>query len=175
MFGPERETVEAPARELQILSQVARLSRSGRPALDHAEVIDLLVEDQISLSEVDGKKLLIGGQYLRTPAQTRVRVDLDVEAIGEGGEAELHHDVFLAGHEKIAREGIRLAGGDRWLLSYDILVQDEAQQLVVQLYATAKSDVTLRVHQASLSMSAAEVTEERVEVLRDRLSTGPRR
>ena len=80
----------------------------------------LLTADETEIPAWDGKKLLTGGQYLRVPAGSTIRVDFDLEVDGTDAEVELHQDVFLNGHERFARKNKRIHGGERWRLSYEI-------------------------------------------------------
>ena len=134
--------------------------------------IDLLVDDEVSVPAADGKKILIGGQYLRVPGGTNLRVDLDLEVIGSQSTVELHQDLFLGGYAKFERKGFALRGGERWLLSYEIAVPRNASHLVVQLYATTvEGEVsTIRFHDARLSMSDVEVSDENLVVIVDEVS-----
>lgn len=176
-FGPNRQSEPAPERAQQLLTEVARLSRSGRPDMTRAGGIDLLVEDQVRVPAADGKKLLIGGQYLRVPGGTTLRVDLDLDVLGEQSAVELHQDVFLSGYVKFERKAFQLRGGERWRLSYEIRVPRDASQLVVQLYATTVSGeaATIRFHDARLSMNAGDETSDEIVVIEDQVSrAGPR-
>ncbi len=175
-FGPNRQNAPAPERARQLLTEVARLSRSGHPDMTQAGGIDLLVEDQVLVPAADGKKLLIGGQYLRVPGGTTLRVDFDLEVLGEQSAVELHQDVFLSGYVKFERKAFALRGGERWRLSYEIRVPRDASQLVVQLYATtlSRESATIRFHDARLSMNAGDETSDEVIVIEDQVSrAGP--
>ena len=114
----------------------------------------------------------MGGHYRRVRGGTTLRVDRDLEVAGDHAAIDFHHDVFLDGHRKFVREGIRLQSGERWRLSYEIGVPHDASQLVVQLYATTVSgDVALiRFHDAQLSMTAGPVTSETAVVIQDVVS-----
>jgi hypothetical protein len=140
-------------------------------------VIDLLTEDEISVPAEGGKKLLIGGQYLRVPAGTVLRVDLDLEVSGDQATIDFHQDVFLGGYEQFLRKGIEVQAGERWRLSYEIEVPHDASQLVVQLYATTVSgDVAaIQFHEARLSMTSGRVTAPRVTVIQDEVSSAATR
>jgi hypothetical protein len=177
LFGPSRESELASARERQLLTEVARLTRSGRADMTAAGVIDLLVEEQVSVPAAEGKKLLIGGQYLRVPGGTTLRVDLDLEIVGDQAATEFDQDLFLGGYAKFTRRGFRLRGGERWRLSYEIGVLRQASQLVVQLYATTVSGevATIRFHDARLSMTAGSMTSADAVVIRDEVSPADRR
>ena len=169
LFGPERRSEPAPPRERQIVAEVARLTRSGRQDMTEVGVIELLTEDAVSVPSATGKKLLFGGQYLRVPAGTTLRIDLDVEVVGEQAGIDFHQDVFLSGYEKFARKGIRVGDGERWRLSYEIEVAQDASQLVVQLYATAVAgeSAVIRFHDARLSMTAGSATSPSVTLIQD--------
>ncbi|MGB3051510.1 MAG: sulfatase-like hydrolase/transferase [Polyangiales bacterium] len=171
-FGPNRESEPAPERARQLLTEVARLSRSGRADMTQAGGIDLLVEERVSVPAADGKKLLIGGQYLRVPGGTTLRVHLDLEVLGEQSTIELHQDVFLDGYVKFERKAFELRGGERWRLSYEIGVPRDASQLVVQLYATTVSGeaASIRFYDARLSMIAGDVTSDDAVVIQDEVS-----
>ncbi|MGB5367228.1 MAG: hypothetical protein WBN14_13285, partial [Polyangiales bacterium] len=119
------------------------------------------------------KKLLLGGQYLRVPGGTTVRVDLDLEILGEQSAVALHQDVFLDGRLKFQRKAFELRGGERWRLSYEIGVPQDGSHLVVQLYATtvAGEGATIRFHDARLSMIAGDVTSDGAVVIEDEVSS----
>ncbi|MBT8453497.1 MAG: sulfatase-like hydrolase/transferase [Deltaproteobacteria bacterium] len=171
-FGPNRQSEPAPERARQLLTEVARLSRSGRADMTRAEGLDLLVEERVTVRAADGKRLLIGGQYLRVPRGTTLRVDLDLDVLGEQSAVELHQDVFLGGRLQLEREDRELRAGERWRLSYEIGVPRDSGQLVVQLYATTVSgDVaTIRFHDARLTMTAGNATSDAVLVIEDAVS-----
>jgi arylsulfatase A-like enzyme len=171
-FGPKRQSEPASPRERQLVTEVARLTRSGRGDMTEAGVIDLLTEDAVSVPAAGGKKLLIGGQYLRVPAGTILRVDLDLEVSGDQATIDFHHDVFLGGYEKFLRKGIQVREGERWRLSYELGVPHDASQLVIQLYATTVSgDVaTIQFHEARLSMTTGPVTASTRTVIQDEVS-----
>lgn len=176
-FGPQRQGEEASPRERQILAEVARLTRSGRAAMTEAGTIRLISQDEVSVPAAEGKKLLIGGQYLRVPGGTRLRVDLDLEVAGVGAAIDFHQDVFIDGYARFVREKIRVRDGERWRLSYRIDVPQDASQLVVQLYATTvfAEHATIRFHDARLSMRQQSVTSSAVDVIQDEVSpSGPR-
>jgi arylsulfatase A-like enzyme len=172
LFGPKRRSGPASPRERQLVTEVARLTRSGRGDMTEAAGIDLLTQDAVSVPATGGKKLLIGGQYLRVPAGTILRIDLDLEVSGDQATIEFHQDVFLGGYEKFLRKGIQVRAGERWHLSYELGVPRPASQLVIQLYATTVSgDVaTIQFHEARLSMTAAPVTAHAVTVIQDEVS-----
>jgi len=172
LFGSKRESESASPRARQLLTEVARLTRSGRADLTAAGTIDLLVEEQVSVPAAEGKKLLIGGQYLRVPGGTTLRVDFDLEIVGNQTATELQQDLFLGGYAKFTRTGFRLRGGERWRLSYEIGVPRQSSQLVVQLYATTVSGevATIRFHEARLSMTAGFETSADAVVIRDEVS-----
>jgi hypothetical protein len=172
VFGPKRQSEPASARERQLLTEVARLTRSGRGAMTEAGVIDLWATDVMSVPAAAGKKLLIGGQYLRVPGGTTLRVDLDLEVSGDQATIDFHQDVFLNGYEKFARKGIHIRDGERWRLSYEIAVPNDSSQLVVQLYATTVSgDVAaIEFHDARLSMTSGPVNSREVVVILDEVS-----
>ncbi|MFW2389519.1 MAG: LTA synthase family protein, partial [Polyangiales bacterium] len=172
VFGPKRESEPALARDRQLLAEVARLSRSGRSDLGRVGEVELLAEREVSVPAADGKKLLIGGQYLRVPAGATLRVNLDLEVIGEPSIVELHQDVFLDGYEKFARKDFRLRNGERWRLDYEIAVPKDSSQLVVQLYGTTVSGerAALRFHDARLSMTDGSANTESTVVIRDEVS-----
>jgi len=176
-FGPNREREPAPERARQLLTEVARLSRSGRADMTQAGGIDLLVAERVSVPAADGKKLLIGGQYLRVSGGTTLRVDFDLEVLGEQSAIELHQDVFLGGYVKFERKAVELRGGERWRLSYEIGVPRDASQLVVQLYAKTVSGnaATIRFHDARLSMIAGDVTSDDAVVIVDEVTRGDSR
>jgi hypothetical protein len=134
--------------------------------------MELTTVEEVELPAAEGKRLLAGGQYLRVPAGTSVRVDFDLEAIGREGRLALTQEVFLNGYEKFARKGISLAAGERWRLSYEIAVPNESNQLVIQLYATTVEgdSLTLRIHEARLSVSKGNASESELNVLQDERS-----
>jgi arylsulfatase A-like enzyme len=172
-FGPKRQSEPASPRERQLVAEVARLTRSGRGDMTEVGVIDLLTEDAVSVPAVGGKKLLFGGQYLRVPAGTTLRVDLDIEVSGDHATIDFHQDVFLGGYQRFLRKGIRVRAGERWRLSYELGVPHEASQLVIQLYATTVSgDVaTIQFHEARLWMTTGPVTAPTQTVIRDEVSS----
>jgi arylsulfatase A-like enzyme len=172
VFGPERRSDPASPREQRLVAEVARLTRSGRADMTHAGTIDLLTEETVSVPATEGKKLLVGGQYLRVPGGTTLRVDLDLEVDGHEAVVDLHQDLFVNGYEKFARKGFRLRDGERWRLSYEIGVPDDASQLVVQLYATTVSgdSAAIRFHDARLSMTAGLFASPTAVVIRDEVS-----
>ena len=172
-FGPKRQSEPASPRERQLVTEVARLTRSGRGDMTEAGVIDLLTEDSVSVRAVGGKKLLIGGQYLRVPAGTILRVDLDLEVSGDQATIDFHQDVFLGGYEKFLRKGVQVREGERWRLSYELGVPHDASQLVIQLYATTVSgDVALiQFHEARLSMTTGPVIASTPTVIQDEVSS----
>jgi len=177
VFGPQRQSEEASARERQLLAEVARLTRSGRPAMTESGAIRLITQDEVSVPAADGKKLLIGGQYLRVPGGTILRVDLDLEVSGEHAVIDFHQDVFIDGYAKFARESVEVRDGERWRLSYEIGTPRDASQLVVQLYATtvAGDVATISFHEARLSMIQGPAVLPTVEVIQDEVSrSGPR-
>jgi hypothetical protein len=155
MFGPARPAGRASGAERQIVAQVARLSRSGRADMSRARSLALLTDQVVSLRPEDGKNILAGGQYLRVPGGTILRVDLDLDVEGDQAAALFHQDVFLNGYERFSRKRVRLAAGERWRLRYEIGVVDDSSHLVVQLYATVVSEAPamIRVHDARLSMT----------------------
>ena len=172
VFGPTQRSEPASPNERLLLAEVARLTRSGRPDMTEAGAIELLLEDSVSIPAIAGKKLLIGGQYLRVPAGTTLRVDLDVEVSGDAATIDFHQNVFLNGYEKFARKGIEIRAGERWRLRYEIEVPEDSSQLVVQLYATTVSgDVAaIEFHDARLAMSAGPVTSQKVTIIQDEVS-----
>jgi hypothetical protein len=137
-----------------------------------AEGLDLLIEERVTVRAADGKRLLIGGQYLRVPRGTTLRIDLDLDVLGEKSAVQLHQDVFLSGRLQFERKDFELRAGERWRLSYAIGVPRDAGQLVVQLYATTVSgDVaTIRFHDARLTMTAGDATSNAVVVIEDAVS-----
>jgi hypothetical protein len=168
-FHPRRRGRPATPRERRILEEVARLSRSGRPEMTRVGALKLIEREEITIRAADGKKLIVGGQYLRVPAGTVLRVDFDLEVEGRGARVALDQDVFLDGYERFARKDVQVSGGERWRLRYEIGVPDDSTQLVVQLYATTMSgrSATLRVREARLTMRDAPRTTRLVEVIED--------
>jgi hypothetical protein len=173
VFGPKRRTEVASPYERQLLAEVARLTRSGRPDMTQAEALELLTEPEVTIRPADGKRLLIGGQYLRVPGGTILSVELDLEVVGPRAAIAFHQEVFLGGYSKFVRDEVRLQEGERWRLSYEIGVPKDTSQLVVELYATASSGepATLRFHEARLSMTDRGATAETVVVTRDEVSS----
>jgi hypothetical protein len=167
VFGPSRRSVPAEAREQRLLAEVARLTRSGRPDMTEAEGLDLIAQREVDVRASDGKKLLIGGQYLRVPGGTNLIVDLDLEVLGDGAVVDFHHDVFLNGHAKFERTGVLVQNGERWSLRYEIGVPANSDQLVVQLYATTVAGETARIRfdEARLAMIPAVIRSEAVRVV----------
>lgn len=163
-------------RERRILAEVSRLTRSGRSAMQGSRALSLLTSERVTISAGEGKKLLVGGQYLRVPAGASAFVRFDIEVEGKSSEVALHQDLFLDGHERFARRAKRLGNGDRWRLHYEIQVPEDASQLVVQLYATALSDAdaTLRFHAADLTIIEGSASSMRVDILQDEVSTSER-
>ncbi len=177
VFGPKRLSEPASPREQRLVAEVARLTRSGRADMTRAGTIDLLTEELVSVPAAEGKKLLVGGQYLRVPGGATLRVDLDLEADGHQVTVDFHQNVFLDGHERFARKGFRLRDGERWRLSYEIGVPHDASQLVVQLYATTVEGdaASVRFHDARLSMSVGPRASSTTVVIRDEVSPVDRR
>ena len=175
-FSPKKRGKPAMPRERRLLAEVARMTRSGRAAMDASNGIALLAANEVTIAALDGKKLLAGGQYLRVPAGTILSVTFDLEVEGADAEVELHQDVFLNGHKRFARKEKRMSAGQRWRLSYEIRVPKASSQLVVQLYATTVSgdSATLRVRSAQLSMNEGAALDGGVDVLEDEVSTAPR-
>jgi hypothetical protein len=177
VFGPDRHTESASPRERRILMEVARLTRSGRGDMTEVGALDLWTGDAVSVPAAEGKKLLIGGQYLRVPGGTTLRVDIDLEVAGAEVAIDLHQDVFLNGYEQFARKGTQVRDGERWRLSYEIAVPKDSSQLVVQLYATTVAgDVgSITFHEARLSMKDGTDGSPRAVVILDEVSrAGPR-
>jgi arylsulfatase A-like enzyme len=172
VFRPKSRGRPAKPQERRELADVARLTRSGRAALRPADTMELTTVEEVELPAAEGKRLLAGGQYLRVPAGTSVRVDFDLEAIGREGRLALTQEVFLNGYEKFARKGIGLAAGERWRLSYEIPVPNESNQLVIQLYATTVEgdSLTLRIHEARLAVRKGDASERELNVLQDERS-----
>ena len=172
VFGPERQSGPAPPRPHRLAAEVARLTRSGRGAMTEAGAMDLLPRQELSVPADDGKKLLVGGQYLRVPRGTSVRVDLDLEVLDQRAVIDFHHDVFLNGYLEFERRNVEVHTGERWRLSYEIAVPQDASQLVVQLYATTiiGEVAAIRFHDARLSMVQSAVTSKAVAVIQDEVS-----
>ena len=172
VFGPKRQSEPAPRRERQVLTEVARRTRSGRGDMTEAGALDLLTEDTVSVPASAGKKLLTGGQYLRVPGGATLRVDLDLEVSGDAATIDFHQDVFLNGYERFARKSVQVRGGERWRLSYEIGVVKDSSQLVVQLYATTVSGevAAIEFHDARLSMTAGPVISAEATVIQDEVS-----
>jgi hypothetical protein len=168
-FRPKAKGRPAKPEERRLLADVARLTRSGRAGLETAAGMALMRAEEIEIRAAEGKKLLAGGQYLRVPGGSVIRVDFDLEAVGDGAELSLTQDVFLSGHQKFKRKGIRLQGGQRWRLSYEIAVPDDSSQLVVQLYATTVKgeSILLRAREARLSVRDEGVSERGLELIID--------
>ena len=176
-FGAKRRSEPVSSRARQLMIQVARLTGSGRADMTQVGAIDLLTEMEVSVPASEGKKLLMGGQYLRVPGGTMLRVDLDLDVSGDRAAIEFHQDVFLDGYEKFARKAMVVRGGERWRLSYQIGVPHHASQLVVQLYATttAGESATIQFRQARLFMETDSVVSEETTVIQDAVApTGPR-
>ena len=172
VFGPSRRSEPADGRERQLLAEVARLTRSGRRDMTQTEALDLLAQEEITVRASDGKKLLIGGQYLRVPAGTNLEVVLDLEVLGDEAVVDFHQDVFLNGYSKFERKGFLVRNGERWKLRYEIGVPDDSGQLVVQLYATTVvgQAARIRFNEARLGMSRAAIRSESVRVIEDSTS-----
>jgi arylsulfatase A-like enzyme len=172
VFGPKRQSEPAPPRERQVLTEVARRTQSGRGDMTEAGALELLTEDTVVVPAAAGKKLLIGGQYLRVPGGATLRVDLDLEVSGDAATIDFHQDVFLNGYEKFVRKGVQVRGGERWRLSYEIGVLKDSSQLVVQLYATTVSGevAAIEFHEARLSMTAGPVISAKATVILDEVS-----
>jgi len=169
-FGPVTDTEIPSARTRMLVEEVARLTRSGRPDMTSSPRMALLSDEKVRVSLEDGKKLIVGGQYLRVPAGTLVRVDFDLEVLGEPTAAvDLHQDAFMDGYVVFARKGVRLHAGNRWRLSYSFGAPSASGHLVVQLYAqTVAGEVTeLLFHEASLSMVREPVESKEPTVIRD--------
>ncbi len=175
LFGPEQTTEPAPARSRQLVAEVARLTRSGRAAMTEAGPLVLLADRSVTIAAEDGKRLLIGGQYLRVPGGTTLRIDLDLRVAGEGAAVDFHQDVFLNGYSQFVRDGIVVRDGERWRLRYDVGVPGESGQLVVQLYATTVEGGAARVEvqKAELTMIEASTESSAAEVILDEVSAAP--
>jgi arylsulfatase A-like enzyme len=173
LFGPKRQSEPALPRERQLVTEVARLTRSGRGDMTKVGAIDLVTEDVALVPAAGGKKLLSGGQYLRVPAGTILHVDFDLEVSGDQATIDFHQDVFLDGYEKFLRKGIHVREGERWRLSYELGVPHDASQLVIQLYATTVSGeaATIEFHEARLSMTSGPVTAATSTVIQDEVSS----
>jgi len=169
-FGPVTDTQTSSARTRRLVAEVARLTRSGRGDMTLFPGIALLSDEKVLVPAEDGKKLIIGGQYLSVPSGTLVRVDFDLEVLGEPtATVELHQDVFMNGHLVFERTGIRLDGGDRWQLSYSFGAPTDSSQLVVQLYAqtVAGEETEIRFHEATISMTRERVESKEPTLIRD--------
>jgi hypothetical protein len=178
VFGPGRRSEPASPRERQLVAEVARLTRSGRADLGERGTLALLADERVRVRAEEGKKLLIGGQYLRAPAGSTLRVDVDLHVEGPHAVVEFHQDTFLDGHPKLVRKGVRVRGGERWRLRYEIGVPHDANQLVVQLYAQtiAGDAATVRFDEAELTMTPGKARSAEAVVLIDDLSkSGPLR
>lgn len=172
VFGAARHSEPASPYERRLLTEVARLTRSGSRDLSHSGVLALLSTSEILVRAADGKKLLIGGQYLRVPARSIVRIDIDLQVEGDEAAVELHQDTFVDGYPKLVRQGVRVESGERWRLRYEIGVPHESGQLVVELYATAisRSAATIRFHRAELAIEPASTASEGTVVRLDEVS-----
>jgi hypothetical protein len=137
--------------------------------MTETEAIDLLTQEEVVVRASEGKKLLIGGQYLRVPAETNLEVALDLEVLGDGAVVDFHQDVFLNGHSKFERKGFLVRNGERWTLHYEIAVPEDSDQLVIQLYATAVAGEVARIrfNEARLGMNPAAVRSAAVRVIED--------
>ncbi len=169
-FGPVADTETPSARTRMLIAEVARLTRSGRPDMTASPGMALLSDETVHIPAQDGRKLIVGGQYLRVPAGTAVRVDFDLEVVADRTAAvRLQQDVFMNGQLVFARDGIRLDGGDRWQLSYSFGARAASRHLVVQLYAqtVAGESAELRFHESSLSMARDAIESQEPTVLRD--------
>jgi hypothetical protein len=176
--GKERPFIPGPGghealpRDARLLAEVARLTRSGRTDLSNAGPMSLMSSERVGLPASQGKRILAGGQYLRVPADTRVRVDFDLEVRGRGVQVRFHQDVFLEGYERFVRERVRVREGERWQLRYEVPVRETATDLVVQLYAEALAgkDSSILVRQATVELldGAGEANE--TVVIEDRLT-----
>ncbi|MFZ1865694.1 MAG: LTA synthase family protein [Polyangiales bacterium] len=179
VFGPVRHREPVAPRERQLLSEVARLTRSGRGDLTESGALTLLTDKEARVRAEEGKKLLIGGQYLRVPAGSTLQIELDLTVEGEQAAVEFHQETFLDGYPKLVRKGVRVHDGQRWHLRYDVGVPRDASQLVVELYAkTVSGDAaTIRFDTAQLTMARAGATSADVVIIADDLSPGdpPRR
>ncbi len=170
-FVPKSGGHDALPRDVRLLAEVARLTRSGRTDLSTSGPMSLMSSERVGLRVSEGKKILAGGQYLRVPADTRVRVDFDLEVQGRGTVIRFHQDVFLEGYERFARKRVRVREGERWQLRYEVPVPKSASQLVVQLYAEALSgeDPTILVRQATVALLASAGEADETVVIEDRL------
>lgn len=169
-FGPVTDTETPSPRMRRLMGEVARLTRSGRGDMTGFPSISLLGDEEVSVPSEDGRKLIVGGQYLSVPADSVVRVDFDLEVLGAtGATVELQQDAFMNGYPIFERKGVRLEAGDRWHLSYLFGAQAASVHLVVQLYAAtvAGDETRLRFHRARLSMTREPVASEEVTVVRD--------
>jgi arylsulfatase A-like enzyme len=160
VFGATRRSEPPSAHERQLLAEVARLTRSGRGDLSELGTLTLLSSPETQVRATEGKKLLIGGQYLRVPGGSTLQIELDLQVEGEGAVVEFHQDTFVDGYPKLVREGVRIEDGQRWHLRYEIGVPQDASQLVVQLYAKTLSGsvATIRFGRAELTMLVGRTT-----------------
>ena len=171
-FSPRPDAKPAAPHDRHLLAEVARLTRSGRVELSSAEPMALLTSEEARLLPSEGKKLLAGGQYLRVPADSVVRVDFDIEVEGKGAAVRLHQDVFIEGYERFARKKVLVQEGQRWRLRYEVPVREASGQLVVQLYATGLSGepAVIRFHEAGVAIDGASLPSEEVVVIEERLT-----
>lgn len=168
-FHPRGRGRSASPRERRIVAEVARLTRSGRPEMTRAGALELIEAELVAIPAGEGKKLLAGGQYLRVPGGTVLRVEFDIEVRGDGARLALHQDVVLDGEQRFVREEVSVDGGERWRLRYELGVPRDSMRLVVQLYATnvSKHDATLRFREARLTMRDESTATSFVEVIED--------
>lgn len=173
IFGPKRQSEPATDGERKLLGEVARLTRSGREDLSAAGTLTLLADREVEIHASDGKKLLVGGQYLRAPAGSRLRVEIDLEVDGAQAVVDFDQETFLDGYPKLARKGISVRDGQRWQLRYEIGVPHDAGQLVIELHATLAGGqaATIRIASAQLTMIPARATSSESVVITDTVST----
>jgi arylsulfatase A-like enzyme len=173
-FIPNGAGTPAPSRERRLVEEVARLTRSGRFDLSSVQGLRLIGSDEVRVRSSEGRKLLVGGQYLRVPGGSVVRVDFDLELSGIDAVVDFHQDVFVDGLERFARKGTRLREGERWLLRYELPVRAPSSHLVIQLYATASSgeDAAIRFHDAQAAIERMDPPSNEVVVIEDRLTPG---
>lgn len=171
-FGPVIGIRTPSSRTRRLVQEVARLTRSGRDDMTSFPAIALLSEGDVLVPAKDGKKLILGGQYLSTPSDTVVRVDFDLEVNGEPGAiVQLHQDVFMNGHVIFERKR-QLDAGDVWQLSYSFGTPQASSHLVVQLYArtVAGVETAIRFDTARMSMSRQRVDSTEPEIILDEVT-----
>ena len=131
---------------------------------------DLILESEVTLRAGEGRHLVFGGQYLHVPADTTIRVDLDIEASDGTATANLRNVVNVNGYKRFERKRISLRKGGRVKLSYEFYVREESHSLVCELNATASGhgESKLIFHNAKIGFRQGGVRTKEPKILEER-------